>query len=186
MNAREIILQKIRVSTDEKILPMFRGRMVMRYVSFGEVMDILLYYLSLQPDLSSMAEGVKMKDFWFGVMKEAWINFPAKAFSFIKRNPWANESGPMDGYMGAAEYYLHIHPGFYNMTMCECLLWPEALAGEKEKNWPKHKKLVESQTFPKFRRKWHTKKLAAALDFAEEVCQSLRKRKNAPVAKRKK
>jgi len=177
MNAREIILRRIEASTDEKIGRIFRSRAAMRHVSFGEIMDIVLYYLALQPDLTAIAKRLRMNDFWREIVHPAWKRFSEKSFGFVERDPWVNESGPMDGYMGAAERYLCIQPGFYAMTLCECLLWPEELAGEKDRSWSQYKKHIEGQTFPKFRRKQHAKKLVAALDFAEEICRILREKK---------
>jgi len=177
MDARETVLEAVRQSTDKELGRLFHTRSALSHVSFGEIMDIVLCYLALQPDLTIIAKRLKMSDFWREIVQPTWKRFSEKSFGFIERNPWKNESGPMDGCMGAAERYLCIEPGFYAMTLCECLLWPEELAGEKDRSWSQYKKHIEGQTFPKLRRKQHAKKLVAALDFAEEICRILREKK---------
>lgn len=188
MKARTLIERRIKNSKDETLGKgtYFHSRSYLGFIGFPDIMDILLYHLSLQPDLKKIAAGVKMKDFWQETVQAHWEK-RYKMFPHIKEVPWADGPGPMGGTMGTAEYYLIIYPGVcnpgvYNFSLLEYFRWPGSLADEKRITWPRYKRVIEDRVFPKFRRKKHQKKLAAALDFAEEICQKLREATSQKVA----
>lgn len=179
---RRNIKKKIAASTDEGLGKgtFWRSAIYMREIQFIEIMNILLYYFSLQPNIGEIGAGVKMRDLFMasdlrafpgGVVCRCWQKKAPEWFPFYKGCPWANGPGPMDGTMGPAEYFHTIHPGFGDDSVKSYFFWPEELAEESERNWPRYKQCIERMTFPKFRRKYNAKKLAAALDFAALVWQ---------------
>lgn len=175
--ARTIILEKIKASKDETLGKgkFWRSASYMHEIHFADLMDILLYYMSLQPDLSAFAAKIKADSFLWQTVQEHWKKRGRKLFPFIRSFPWANGPGPMDGSAGPAEGYL-LRVGFYDKTLLEWFLYPEILAKESERNWPKRKKQIEGMLFPKLRRKYNTKKLDVALAFAEEICEIMRQK----------
>jgi hypothetical protein len=154
----------------------------MRRVDFDDLMDILLYYLSLQPDLGIFAAGIEASNFLWITVKDHWQKRASELFPFIETSPWANGSGPMGGSAGDAESY-SLRVGLFDQTLLTWFLFPEVLEGEKEKNWPKHKKRIEKMLFPKLRRKYNAKKLDAALIFVGEICDTMRREARQETAK---
>lgn len=174
--ARKILLETIAASTDETLGKgrFWRSADYMREIGFTDLMDILLYYLSLQPDLRLIAAKIKAHDFLWKTVRAHWQKGARKSFPFIKGFPWASGPGPMDGTAGPAESYC-LRVGLFDKSLLTWFLWPEELKGETEENWPKYKKKIEDILFPKLRRKYNQKKLAAALTFAEEICEIMRR-----------
>jgi len=179
--AKEEILRRVAASVDEKLCRAEKHASSMKAVSFHDIMDIVLYFLSLQPDIGRVGAGIKFDELFkggrffssAGVIYRCWEEKADKNFRFYKdAHPWANGPGPMDGTMGPAEHYRVIYPGLRG-TIKEYFLWPEALARESVNNWPRYKRTIECHTFPKFRRKYNARKLAAILGFAEDVWQKL-------------
>ncbi|MBU3901641.1 hypothetical protein KKF25_03280 [Patescibacteria group bacterium] len=177
--ARKTILQKIADSNDETLGKgkFWRSASCMREFGFTDLMDILFYYLSLQPDLRVFAAKIKIEDFMWQTVQAHWQKRARELFSFMsdKMSPWASGSGPMDGTAGPAESY-SVRLGLFEWTLLSWFLWPDELEGERERNWPKYKKKIETMLFPKLRRKYNQKKLAAALTFAEEICEIMRQK----------
>ena len=92
--ARKIILGKIAVSTDETLGKgkFWRSASYMHEFGFTDLMDILLYYLSLQPDLSTFVAKIKVDIFLWKTVRAHWQKRARELFPFIRRSPWA--SGP--------------------------------------------------------------------------------------------
>lgn len=177
--ARQTILKKIAASTDEALAPVYRSAAMMKIVGFFDIVDILFYYLALQPDIGEIGAGREFGDlfaknnYFKGEIAQCWKKDGKERFLFLRESPWAHGAGPMGGTASDEESYRTTHTGF-RATIKEYFLWPERLAEESEKNWPRHKKTIEAWIFPKFRRKYNAKKLVAILDFAEAVCQLMR------------
>jgi len=173
--ARKTILEKIATSKDETLGKgkFWRSASYMHEIGFTDLMDILLYYLSLQPDLRIFAARIKAGDFLWQTVKTHWQKRGREFFPFIRRFPWASGPGPMDGSAGPAESY-SLRVGLFDKTLLSWFLWPEELKGESENNWPKYKEQIENFLFPKLRRKYNQKKLDTALIFAEEICEIMR------------
>lgn len=178
--ARKIIWDRIEASTDEKLAPVYRSVAMMKSVGFFDIVDILFYYLALQPDIGEIGAGREFSDLFaksdcsVGGIAQCWKKDGKGRFPFLRESPWANGPGPMGGTASDAESYQLTNTGF-RVTIKEYFLWPESLAEESERNWPRHKQRVEDWIFPKFRRKYNAKKLAAILDFAEAVCELMRR-----------
>ena len=173
--ARQIILRNIAASTDEGFGKgtFWRSASFVKEFGFADLMDILFYYLSLQPDLSIFAAKIKVNDFLWKTVRGHWIKRAPELFSFIQHSPWANGPGPMDGSAGPAESY-SLRTGIFDKSLLAWLWWPEELEEESENNWPKYKKHIETMLFPRLRRRYNQKKLEAALAFAEEICETMR------------
>ena len=176
---RRIILEKVTASKDETLGKgkFWRSASYMREINFADLMDILLYYLSLQPDLRAFAAKIKVDNFLWQTVKTHWQKRARELFPFIKMSPWASRPGPMDGSAGPAESY-SARLEFFEWTLLSWFLWPDELKEERERNWPKYKKKIEAMLFPKLCRKYNQKKLDAALTFAEEICEIMRQKVN--------
>ncbi len=198
---RDIIKAWIRESNDSGLPEgsYWRSSGFMGKIDFSDFMDIVLYRISLDPDMERITL-IKTYDFW-GLIEETWKEWRKcleKAWGYRKTkgpsvqyvgkrvpafwdldSAWASGSGPLGGTMGAAESYAFLHPGFTHHTyLLEFFRYPETLRDKGEYgNWPRYKLYrIEQQIFPKFRRKKHQKKLDIILDFAEEICVKLRER----------
>ncbi len=173
--ARQIILRNIAASTDEGFGKgtFWRSASFVKEFGFADLMDILLYYLSLQPDLCLFAAKIETSDFLWQTVQKHWQKRAKELFPFINRSPWASGPGPMGGTAGPAESY-SLRTGIFDKSLLAWLWWPEELEEESENNWPKYKKHIETMLFPRLRRRYNQKKLEAALAFAEEICETMR------------
>jgi len=199
--------EKTKVQTDpkEKIISLIeksddsglgkRKSFWLGAVDFSDVIDIVLYYISLQPDLDKIArieshdfyEALrKVWDIWGEGVKKSWgyrkYDHPCQGYEH-KRFPkfydldsaWQSGPGPMGGTMGAAEHYAYIHPGFLkHKYLILFFSYPEGLpfgAG----NWPAYREHnIKKMVFPKWRRKANKKKLEMVFQLAEMLCNHIK------------
>ncbi len=198
--ARSVILEKISQSQDATLGKgkYFHSRSFLHNLDYSDVMDIVLYYISLQDDLDEIAK-ISRHDFsdilkkvtreWVDKVEKQWGKVKTPRFYGSKETydhpriweisgAWTPGPGPMGGTMSRAEYYEVLHPGFsQHKYLLLFFRYPEGLSKELCGNWPAYKKhRIEDMTFPKWRRKIHQKRLMTVLDLAESVCQELRKR----------
>lgn len=197
-SVKEIILERINQSNDNTLGPgkFFHSKLFLENLSYSDVMDIVLYYVSLQKDLDKIAR-ISSRDFanileratcdWMEKVETQWGKVRVPRFYgsqetylqpriqtiALARTPGP---GPMGGTMSHAEEYEALHPGFsQHKYLLSFFRYPEGLPG-RPINWPLYKKyFIEAKSFPKWRRRMHQKRLLTVLDLAESVCQLLRK-----------
>lgn len=195
MSPKERILSFIEASADKTLggkKSMWRSRLYLRNIGFGDVMDVVLYYISLQPDFSEIAR-IESHDFykllknvwgeWKERVKKQWgygyYEYPLGSGQTHKTfriydidDAWSSGPGPIGGTMGAAEQYAYLFPGFMQYRhLLPFFSYPEEVPG----GWPSYReRRVKALVFPKWRRKMHGKKLEMVFRLAEMVCQGIR------------
>jgi len=199
-SAREIILEKISQSKDKTLGKgtFFHSKSFLHEIGYSDVMDIVLYYISLQKDLDKIAR-ISTSDFsdvlekttidWAEKVEKQWGKVKTPRFYGSKETydrpriwsialAWTPGPGPMGGTMSTAESYTVLRPGFSrHRHLIVFFKYPEGLPDEFG-NWPNYKKHIEAMKFPKWRRKMHQKRLLTVLDLAESVCRRLRAHKS--------
>lgn len=172
--ARNIMVDLIQSSDDKTLGPgkYFRSKCHLGKIHFSDFMDIVMYYISIQPDLDDIAK-IRMSDF-FDLLKDLWEKTFSEKFYDNFGHPWINNDDS-----GSGVDYFRSNPGLdlHSEFLLEYFGYPEALKGlSKHRRWPEYKEQIENFIFPKYRRMKHKKMLNVALDFAENVCQELRGR----------
>lgn len=199
--ARQIILEKISQSKDESLSKgkHFHSKSYLHHLRYSDVMDIVLYYVSLQEDLAEIAKITshafsdimeKATKEWVEKVKDRWGKVKTPRFYGSKETydrpriwdislAWTPGPGPMGGTMSSAEHYEVLHPGYeQHRYLLAFFMYPPGLSRELCGNWPTYKEhCIENMTFPKWRRKMHGKRLTTVLDLAESVCQEMRRTK---------
>lgn len=174
-DAKSVLLDLIQRSDDKTLGPgeHLRSKWHLGKIYFSDFMDVVMYYISLQQDLDDIAR-VEMSDF-FEILKDLWEKeFSDKLYDNFG-HPWVNDDSS-----GLGVSYFRSTPGIelHSEFLLEYLKYPEALKGlGNYRRWPDHKEQIENIIFPKYRRIKHKKMLNRALDFAEKVCQELRRNK---------
>lgn len=172
--ARNIMVDLIQ-SSDDKTLgssKFFRSKWHLGRIIFSDFMDIVMYHISLQPDLDGIGK-IRISDF-SNLLKDLWEKKFSEKFYDDFGHPWINNDGYSSGF---GIDYFRSNPGLelHSEFLLEYFGYPEALKGlSRHTRWPEYKEQIENFIFPKYRRIKHKKMLNAALDFAENVCQELR------------
>ncbi|MDD5289670.1 MAG: hypothetical protein PHT40_00540 [Patescibacteria group bacterium] len=181
---KEIVLELIEKSTDATLQNkgrVYTGDHFLKNIEFSDVMDLVLYYISRQPDLNEIAK-IEKYDFQ-RLIEEAWEEWRKKVEKQWEKfyeidGAWNSEPGAGGGGMGAAEHYTVLYPGFRQHDyLLAFFLYPEDLP-TAHGNWPAYRKYhIEQLIFPKWRREMHRKKLELTFQLAEMVCQKMRQKK---------
>lgn len=194
-DAKELILERMKKSTLPK-QKCYHDKFFLNHIQYGDVMDIVLYYISLQRDVTRIAK-IPCNEFsrilekitkgWMGGVEKQWgtvktpRNYGSKEIYDRPRiwaisSAWTPGPGPMGGTMSVARYYEVLYPGFSQHDyLLAFFRYPKGLP-LKHGNWPYYKKqVVEAATFPKWRRKMHRKRLETVFELAELACRELRK-----------
>ena len=201
-NPKEKILDLISKSMDKHLggpKSIFRSESYLNEVDFSDVADVVLYYLSLRPDMRKICRIESYKFYklleetmfkWAKKAKQAWgfryyepSYAPGKKHKWFLINDvalhaWQSGSGPMGGTMGPAEHYAYLEAGFLQHDNLLILFsYPEELSGNGGTgNWPSYREHhIEKLVFPKWRREIHAQKLESVLQLAEMVCTGMRK-----------
>ena len=195
--AKELILARMEKSRLPK-QSCYHDKLFLDYIKYDDVMDIVLYYISLQRDLSSIAR-ISCREFsrilekitkdWARKVGKQWGGVKTPRYHGSRETyyrprienislAWVPGPGPMGGTMSTAEHYEVLYPGFSQFDyLLAFFKYPGGLP-DICGNWPFYKKkVVEATTFPKWRRKKHRERLETVFELAELVCQELRKRK---------
>ncbi len=180
MSPMKMVLNLIVQSNDDGLRgKLYRTREHLAKIYFSDVMDIVLYVISLQPDLKDIAK-IETGDF-DRLLEKVWAEWikdiKDKAFDDI-RFAWSPGPGPLGGTMGSAESYAHFGAGFrHHDYLLQFFSHPEDLFISFG-NWPVYKRYnIEGMVFPKWRRSYNRKKLGLVLDLAEMVCKCMRENK---------
>lgn len=174
--ARSVIVDLIQRSDDKTLGPgkHFRSKWHLGRIHFPDFMDIVMYYISLQPDLDNIAK-IEMSDF-FDLLKDLWEKKFSDKFYDNFGHPWISDDNSSSG---SGVDYFRSNPGLdlHSEFLLEYLKYPEALKElSNHIRWPGYKEQIENFIFPKYRRIKHRKMLNMALDFAENVCHELREK----------
>lgn len=176
----------------------FHSKFFLNNIEYCDVMDVVLYYISLQDDLDNIAK-ISCCDFsrmlerttkgWIERSEKKWGKVRTPLFRGHQKvyyrpgiwdiaSAWTPGPGPMGGTMSAARYYEALHPGFcQHERLLSFFRYSAELLGTHG-YWPYYKKhVIEAATFPKWRRKMHSKRLETVFELAESVCRALRNKK---------
>lgn len=175
---KETILKMIRQSDDKGLKGRFyKSSDYLNTISFSDVMDIVMLYISMQPDTDRITR-IKTSDFYRLTedIHRKWAKTQKQESLSRLQYAWLSEPGPMDGYMGPAESYFSIYPGplredylrrFFDFPRDLPVLF---LA------WPAYRQYhIENMVFPKWRRKNNMKKIGAVFELSEMICTEMRK-----------
>lgn len=179
---RRLIERNILKSNDKTLRKNgknFTSKFFLEPLFFSDFLDIVFYYVDLQEDkekitvIESLLFHKLLKKMWDEKCEKGEVE--AGGFSELN-SAWCSDSGPIDGYAGAAEVYFRSNPGYGNKDfLLEFFVYPESLSELTRGARPYYKKRhIEELIFPKFRRKRHFKRLDFILDFADDVCRELR------------
>lgn len=174
---KETILNLIKQSNDDGLKGKFyRSRHYLNTIYFSDVMDVVLYHISLRPDLDNIAR-IKTNDFYRLVENiwREWIKYP-KNETFSDLFPWNSGPGPMDGTAGPAEMYFLYYPGLQREDyLLVFFSYPEGLPSF-HLHWSAYKKRhIEDMVFPKWRRKNNMKKISSVFSLSEMILERMRK-----------
>lgn len=174
----EKILNLIKESSDRWLKgSYYRSDDYLKRILFSDVMDIVLYDISLQPDLDKIAR-IKTADFYRLTHNiwDKWIEEKKNVCFFDLDFPWSSGPGPMDGTMGSAEFYFSLYPGpLRDDYLLEFFSYPKGLPSFNP-NWPSYKeKHIERMVFPKWRRKNKLKRIDSVFTLAEMIMVQMRK-----------
>jgi hypothetical protein len=174
----------------------------MERIVFGDVIDVVLYYISLQPDMKKIClmDSHKFYELLEKTMKQ-WAETDKKAWGRgyynsyypsdqkkekhdliydVAFHAWYSGPGPMGGTMGPAEHYAYLEAGFLQHDNLLILFtYPKEMADKGGTgNWPSYRKHnIERFTFPKWRHEMHAKRLEAVFHLAEMICVEMHKQK---------
>lgn len=181
MNPQESLSDKIGKSSDKTLGKgtHFHSKVYLGHISFSDFMDIVLCLISLQPDWKEITK-INSWDF-YALIRDLWREKQKSIYKIFKvGTPWSPGPGPMGGTMSTAENWAALEAGFLMLDhLLEFFGQPKEMAELSRPScgcWPKYRLGIEKMVFPKFRRKYHAKKLAMILSFGEEVIQKLRER----------
>jgi hypothetical protein len=170
VSVSKIIIGLIQESKDENI----RGKAIreeswLQRITFSDVMDIVLFYISLQPDVKNIGK-IKSIDFYH-LVEHTWKQWIADKNNraFIELNSaWSNGPGPMDGTAGPAEMYMYYHPGMLgHKRILEFFYCCD--------NWTSYLEHMKIMVFPKWRRENNLKNISSVFHLAEMICSATRK-----------
>jgi hypothetical protein len=177
ISMRKTIVSLIQESRDEDIKgAAFRKESWLSRIDFSDVMDIVIFYISLQPDIKVIGK-TKTNDFYH-LMKDVWMQWAEdkknKVFSDLS-SAWYSQAGPMDGYAGPAEMYMMYHPGLLHYKyLLEYFFYPEELPG----GWSSYRDHMKIMVFPKWRREKNYKKIPLVFNLAGMACEAMRKKQS--------
>ncbi|MDD5569494.1 MAG: hypothetical protein PHG23_03745 [Candidatus Pacebacteria bacterium] len=175
---RKKIRELIKESTDEKIHGRaFRDEAWLSKLLFSDLMDVVLFYISLQPDLNEIGK-IKTNDF-YRLLEDVWKKWAAdkknKAFADNFYSAWFAGPGPMDGTAGPAEMYMLYYTGLLHYDyLLVFFRYPEGLPD----GWIPYREHIEIMAFPKWRRENNFKELGKIFNLAEMMCEALRAKQN--------
>lgn len=177
VNERKTIRKLIKESKDEDIRgAAFRKESWLSRICFDDLMDIVLFYISLQPDIKVIGK-TKGFDFW-QLMKNVWMQWIAdkKNKVFLDLNSaWYAGPGPMDGSAGPAEMYMMYCPGVVNYNYLSAFFfYPEELPD----GWSSYRNHMKIMVFPKWKRENNYKNLPLVFNLARMACEAMRKEQN--------
>lgn len=166
------LIQKSREKTLSEPPHIFHPHMI----TFSDFMNIVFYYIYLQPDLKVIAN-ISTLDFYIR-LRFVWDLWPARFDGAGLGDIYIAWFSSSKDEMGSAEHYAILSPGFRQKeNLLEFFLLPEYVKlATKAWNWQFYKKaIIEKITFPKFRRKINSDKLDIIFEFADDLCERLRK-----------
>lgn len=171
MTDRETIIKMIEQSTDEGIKGnKYREEEYLQKLLFGDIMAVVFYYISLQRDIDGIGE--MHTDYLYHLLKKESLCWAEnnKDFELLKL-AWSNESGPMGGTAGDAEMYMSFFPGISTFHNLRNFFYYPKRTGH---GWEAYRDgYVKNYVFPKWRR--NIKKINQVFDFAEIICEEIRK-----------
>ncbi|MFZ3058005.1 MAG: hypothetical protein WA092_03105 [Minisyncoccales bacterium] len=171
ISPREKILKFVKESTDDGIRgEMYKREEYLQEIRFGDIIDIILLYISLQSDIETIGR-INTIDFQ-SLLKKEWFCWTKNNKDFqLLNSAWASGPGPLGGTAGPAEMYMFYFPGITNHEkLWYFFSYPIRFGHSWENYRDKHIKIY---VFPKWRR--HPEKIEAVLDLAEIVCKEIRK-----------
>jgi hypothetical protein len=173
VSVRKTILNLIEESREEDIKgTAFRRDSWMNTIFFSDVMDVVFFYISLQPDLKEIAR-INTSDFYALVEKVwgEWIK-DQKSRAFLGLNSaWSSGPGPIGGTAGPAEMYMFYYPGVIQYRyLLEFFSYPEGLP----RGWSPYRDHMKVMVFPKWKREKSHKKLGSVFRLAQMVCEAMR------------
>jgi hypothetical protein len=172
-NEKEII-DLIKNSNEENIKgDYFHSEEYLNEIQFSDVMDIILIYIRLQPDMKNLGKIKSSK--LYKLLKNEWKEWLSNEenIGFINlKSAWSNGIGPMDGSAGKAEIYMSY---IARLNSYEYLLlfycYPEELPG----GWPEYRKMIMTMVLPKWKREQNLQKINLVFNLAEMICVAIRK-----------
>lgn len=167
VGAKNQIIEQIKKS-DHKKIKNWHG--AASQIKFGNIMDIVLYYISLQPDFEDVVR-IDADDFYnmIKVACNAWIE-KNKVFLGLK-SAW------MDG---SANDYLKVYPGpCYQHCPFDFFHTSSRSINPRPDNWLGYRDgYIKIVTFPKWRAEKNMGKINPVFDLAETIYTQMRKCRN--------
>jgi hypothetical protein len=178
LNPRETIINLIKENNNDVVgQPYYKKKAFLRQILLGDILDLVFYVISLQPDLNNISR--IDSDKFSIILEKTWREWVKrkKNRAFLHFNKaWRKGSGPMGEMIGEAELYAYNFPGYCrhgNLYMF--FTYPKQfLAG-----WNHYRDVhVEYVVFLKWKQENNIQRVELVLDFAEIVCKAMREYKN--------
>ncbi|MDD3386612.1 MAG: hypothetical protein PHX92_01625 [Candidatus Pacebacteria bacterium] len=172
MEIKETIIELIQKSSEENIKgKFFRSERYLNEITFSDIMDIVILYLSLQPDIRRIGT-ITSYDF-YKLSKKEWEKWISDSSFTNLKDAWKNNNvGPMDGYAGEAEIYISCRT---RISTYKYLLLFFSYPEELPDGWPEYKQEISRMVMPKWKRKNNFQKIDSVFNLAEMICTAMRK-----------
>lgn len=174
--ARKTIRKLIKKSSSKLLGRQSLQKFLLGNIFFSDFMDIVFYYIFLQPDLKTIAN-ISTRDF-YERLKFVWDLWPARLDNTVLNDIYLEWYSDSKDVMGSAELYATLSPGFRQKdNLLEFFYFPTGIISFcNTGNWPLYRKeIIKKKTFPKFRQPENYAKLEVIFDFADDLCERLRK-----------
>ena len=168
------IIDLIENSTEENIKGnYFRSDEYLNEIQFSDIIDIVLLYIDLQPDMRKLGT-IKSFKFYELVKKEwkRWFSGEDNSFFINLKYVWNNKVGAIDDSAGVADLYMSYQINIFSYSHLLLFFnYPEELPS----GWPERRKNILLMVLPKWKREQNFQKINLVFNLAEMICVAIRK-----------
>lgn len=167
----EKIIDLIKNNTEENIEgKYFCSDEHLNEIQFSDIMDIVLLYISLQPDMRNL--GTIRSSRFYKLVKNEWKRWISDEDFIDLKYVWNNKVGTIDDSAGVADLYMSYRISIFSYNYLLLFFnYPEELPG----GWPEHRRDILTMVLPKWKREKNFQKINLVFNLAELICTAIRK-----------